>query len=167
MFSISSWFSLGRTYLSKTLSISSCCCSVAQSCPTLWDPMDCSMSSFSVLHHLLELAQTHVHWAGDDIQPSHSLSSPSPPTFYPASASFPVNWLFISGSQSIGVSASASVLMNIQVWFPLGLTGLIFLQSKGFSRVFSNTTAPKYKFFGTQPYLSSIFHIHTWLLEKP
>ena len=55
-----------------------CCCSVAQSCPTLWNPMDCSKTGFPVLHHLLEFAQTHVHWVGDDIQPSHPLSSPSP-----------------------------------------------------------------------------------------
>ena len=56
-----------------------CCCSVAQSCPTLCDPVDCSMPGFPALHHLLELAQTHVHWVGDAIQPSHPLSSPSPP----------------------------------------------------------------------------------------
>ena len=59
----------------------SCCCSVAQSCPTLCDPMHCSTSGFPVLHHLLELAQTHVHRVGDAIQPSHPLSSPSPPAF--------------------------------------------------------------------------------------
>ena len=60
--------------------IYSCCCSVAQVCPTLCDPMDCSIPGFLVLHHLLELAQTHVHWVGDAIQPSHPLSSP-PPVF--------------------------------------------------------------------------------------
>ena len=56
-----------------------CCCSVAQLCPTLWDPMDCSMPGFSVLHYLPEFVQTHVHWVSDAIQPSHPLSSPSPP----------------------------------------------------------------------------------------
>ena len=87
---------------------------------------------------------------------------------FPASESFPVNQLFTSGGQSIGASASASVPpMNIQGWFPLGLTGLIFLQSKGLSRVFSNTTVQKRQFFSTQPSSWSSSHIHTWLLEKP
>ena len=85
---------------------------------------------------------------------------------FPVSGSFPVSWLFASGGQSIG--ASASVLpMNIEDWFPLGLTGLISLQSKGLSRVFSDTTVQKHQFFGTQPSLSFNSHIHTWLLEKP
>ena len=87
---------------------------------------------------------------------------------FPASGSFPMSCLFASGGQSIGDSASASVLpMNIQGRFPLGLTGLISLQSKGHSRVFSNTTVQKHQFFGTQPSLWSNSHIHTWLLEKP
>ena len=65
-------------------------------------------------------------------------------------------------------SASASVLpMNTKGWFPLRLTGLISLQAKGLSRVFSNTTVQKHQFFGTQPFLQSNSHIHTWLLEKP
>ena len=69
----------------------------------------------------------------------------------PASGSFPMNWLFASGGQSIGASVSASVLpMNIQDWFPLGLTGWISLQSRGLSRVFSNTTLQKHQFFGAQ-----------------
>ena len=73
---------------------------------------------------------------------------------FPASGSFLMSWLFAAGGQSIGVSASASVLpMNIQDWFPLGLTGLISLQSKGLSRVFSNTTVEKHQFFSTQPSL--------------
>ena len=81
---------------------------------------------------------------------------------------FPVSWLFASGGQMIGISASALVPpMNIQDWFPLGLTGLISLQSKGLSRVFSNTTVQKHQFFGAQPSLWSNSHIHTWLLEKP
>ena len=86
---------------------------------------------------------------------------------FPASGSFQMNQFFASGGQSIGVSASTSVLpMNIHGWFPLGWTGWISLQSKGLSRVFSNTTVQKHQFFGTQ--LSSPnCHIHTWLLEKP
>ena len=87
---------------------------------------------------------------------------------FPASGSFPKCWLYTSGSQSIGASASASVLpMNIQDWSPLGLTGLISLLSEGLSSVFSNTTVWKHQFFSTQPSLWSNSHIHTWLLEKP
>ena len=86
----------------------------------------------------------------------------------PTSGSFPMSQLFASGGQSIGASISASVLpMNIQDWFPLGLTGLISLQSKGLSKVFSNTTVKKHQFFGAQLSLWSNYHIHTWLLKKP
>ena len=103
--------------------------SVTQSCLTLCDPMDCSTPGFPVHHQLQELAQTHVHLVSDAIQLSHPLLSPSPPAFNLSQHhSFPVSQLFISGGQSIG--ASASVLpMNIQSWFPLGLTGLISLLS--------------------------------------
>ena len=82
--------------------------------------------------------------------------------------SFPMSWFLASSGQSIGVSASASVLpMNVQDWFPLGLTGFISLLSNGLWRVFSNTTVQKHRFFGTQRSLWSDSHIHTWLLEKP
>ena len=85
---------------------------------------------------------------------------------FPASGSFPVSWLFTSGSQSI--AASASVLpVNIQGWFPLGFNGLISLLFKELSRVFSSTTVQKHQFFGAQPSLWSNSHICTWLLEKP
>ena len=87
---------------------------------------------------------------------------------FPGSGSFPMGQFFISGGQSFGVSASASDLpMNIQDWFPLGLTGWISLQTKGLSRVFCNTTVQKHQFSKAQPYLWSNSHIHTWLLEKP
>ena len=87
---------------------------------------------------------------------------------FPASESFPVSQFFSSGGQSIEASASASVLpMNIQDLFPLGWTGLISLQFKGPSRVFSNTTVQKHQFFSAQLSLCSNAHIHTWLLEKP
>ena len=122
--------------------------SVTQSCPTLCDPMDCRMPGFTVHHQLTKLAQTHVHRVGDAIQPSHPLSSTSPPVFSLSehqSGSFPVSQFFTSGGQSIGASASASVLpMSIQDRFPLGWTGWISLQSKGLSRVFSNTTVQKH-----------------------
>ena len=86
----------------------------------------------------------------------------------PASESFQMSQFFTLGGHSIGVSASASVLpMNIQDWFPLGWIGWISLQSKGLSRVFSNTTVEKHQIFGTQLSLLSNSHIHTWLLEKP
>ena len=86
---------------------------------------------------------------------------------FPASGSFQMSQ-FTSGGKSIGVSASASVLpMNIQDWFPLGWAGWISLQSKGLSRVFSNTTVQKYQFFSAQLSLWSNSHVHTWLLEKP
>ena len=126
--------------------------SVAQSCPALCDPKDCSMPGFSVHHQLLELTQSHVHWVDDSIQPSHPLSSPSPPAFIIlASGSFQMSLFFASGGQGIGVSASASVLpMNIQDWYPLGWTGWVSLQSKGLSRVFFNTTVQKHQFFGAQ-----------------
>ena len=90
------------------------------------------------------------------------------PQSFPESESFQMSQFFTSGGQSIGVSALASVLpMNIQDWFPLAWTGWISLQSKGLSRVFSNTTVQKHQFFGAQPSSQSSSHIHTWLLEKP
>ena len=98
--------------------------SVAQACPTLCDPMDCSTTSLPVHHQLLDLAQTHVHQVGDAIQPSSSVVPfSSCPQSLPASGSFQTSQLFASGGQSTGASASASVLpMNIQDWFPLGWT---------------------------------------------
>ena len=89
------------------------------------------------------------------------------PQSLPASGSFPMSQLFASGGQSTGVSASASVLpMNTQDWSPLEWTGWIFLQSKGLSRVFSNTTVQKHRFFCAQLSSQSKSHIHTWPLEK-
>ena len=84
--------------------------------------------------------------------------------YFPASGSFPVSQLFTSGGQSIGASASASFLpMNIQGWFPIGLTDFISLLLKGLSRVFSSITIQKHHFFCTQPSLWSNSHIHTWM----
>ena len=140
--------------------------SVTQSCPTLWDPMDCSMPGFPVHHQLPELTQTHVHQVGDAIQPSHPLWCPSlPPSSCPASGSFQMSQFFASGGQSIAVSASV-LPMNIQDWFPLGWTGWISLQAKGLSRAFSNTTVQKHQLFDTQLSLYSNSHIHAWLLEN-
>ena len=90
------------------------------------------------------------------------------PESLPASGSFPMSQRFARGGQSTGVSASASVLpMNTQDWSPLGYTGWISLQSKGLSRVFSNTTVQKHQFFGAQLSSPSNSHIHMWPLEKP
>ena len=144
--------------------------SVAQSCPTLCDPMNCSMPGLPVHHQLLEFTQTHVHRVSDAIQPSHPLSSPSSPAPNPSQhQSFPMSQLFAWGGQSIGVSALASVLpKNTQDWWsPLEWTGWISLQSKGLSRVFSNTTVQKHQFFSAQLSSQSNSHNHTWPLEKP
>ena len=151
-----------------------CCCSVIQLYPTLLNPMDYSTLGFPVLHRLPELTQTYVHWVDEAIQSSCPMSCASPLAFslsqhqkdfsnesFSASESFLMSQLFASGGQSIGVSALASVLpMNIQGWFPLGLTSLISLQSRGPARVFSNITVQKHQFFGTQPSLLSSSHIH-------
>ena len=144
--------------------------SVAQSCLILCDPMNRNTPGLPDHHQLLESTQTHVHWVSDVIQPLHPLSSPSPPALNLSQCQglFPVSQLFPSGGQSIGVSASTSVLpMITQDWSPLEWTGWISLQSKGLSRVFSNTTVQKHQFFGAQLSSQSNSHIHTWLMEKP
>ena len=113
------WTFVGKV-MSLLFNILSQFSSVTQSCLTLCDLMDCSTPGFPVHHRLPELTQTHVHWVGDAIQPSHPLLSPSPPTFILSqhSGSFQMSQFFTSGGQSIGVSASASILlMNIH-WFP-------------------------------------------------
>ena len=122
---------------------------------SLW-PHEPQQPGLPAHHQLPESTQTDVHWVGDAVQPSHPVIP-----FYshlnslPASEFFPMSQFFASGGQSIGISASASVLpMNIQDWFPLGWTGWIFLHSKGLSRVFSNTTVQKHQFFGTQLFYS-------------
>ena len=118
-------------------------CSVTKSCPILC--MDCSIPGFPVLHHLPEFAQTHVHWVGDVIQPAHPLLPPSPPSFHLSQDQISsMSWLFISGGQSTGASASAPVLpMNIQGWSPLGLTGLISLLFKKLSK--ESSPAPQFE----------------------
>ena len=129
--------------------------------------MDCSTPGLPVHHLLLDFTQTHVHWVGDAIQPSHPLSSPSPPAFNLSQHQvlYQMSQFFASGGQSSGVSTSASVLpTNIQDWFPLGWTGgWTSLQSKGLSRFFSSITVQKHQFFAFQLSLWSNFHIHTWL----
>ena len=115
-------------------------------------PITFSTPGLPVHYQLPESTQAHVHWVGDAIQPTHPLLSLSPLALnLPQNRSFPMSQLFASGGQSIGVSASTSVLpMNTQDWSPLGWTGWISLQSRGLSRVFSNTTVQKHEFFCTQ-----------------
>ena len=141
--------------------------SVTQLCLILCDPMNHSTPGLPVHHQLLESTQTHVHWVSDAIQPSHPLSSPSPPALNLSPHQGLFKWVSSSHGQSIGVSASTSVLpVNIQDWSPLGWTAWISLQSKGLSTVFSNTTVRKHQFFGAQLSSPSNSHIHTWLSEK-
>ena len=134
--------------------------------------MDWSIPGLPVHNQLLKLAQTHVHWIGDAIQPSHPQSSPSPPAFKLSQQQCPfqMSHFFLTRwevGHNIGASSLASVLpMNIQGLFPLGLTDLTSLLSKGLSRVFSSTTVRRHQLSGTQPFLLSSYHIHTWLLEK-
>ena len=143
--------------------------SVTQLCPTLCDPMDCSRPDFPVHHQLLELTQTHVHWVGDAIQPSHPLLSPSPPAFNLSQNQGLFQWVSSSDQvdKILELQLSASVLpMNIQSWFPLELTGMSFLLSKRLSRILFSTRVPKHQFFGTQPSLWSNSQVHTWLQKN-
>ena len=127
-------------------------CSVIKSSPAVCHLMDCSTAGFSVLHYLLEFAQIQVlyQWCYPRISSSvYPFSSCL--LSLPASGFCPMSQFFASGGQTIGVSASATVLpMNIQDWFPLGWTDWISLQSKGLSGVFSNTTVQKHQFFSAQ-----------------
>ena len=127
--------------------------SVAQSCPTLWDPMNCSTPGLPVPSPTPGVHSNSCpssQWCHPAISTSIVPFSSCPQSF-PASGSFPVSQLFAWGGQSIGVSALASVLpINTQDWSPLEWAGLISLQSKGLSRVFSNTTVQKHQFFGAQ-----------------
>ena len=133
--------------------------SVTQSCPSLCDPMNCSTPELPVHHQLPEFTQTHVHRVGDAIQPSHLLSSPSPPAPNPSQhQSFPMSQLFVWGGQSTGVSALASFLSkNTLDWSPLEWTGWISVQSKGLSRVFSNITVQKHQFYSLVKKIKFIF----------
>ena len=142
--------------------------SVAQSYPTLCDPMNCSTPGLPVHHQLPEFTQTHVYrWCHPAIL-SSVVPFSSCPQSLPASESFPMSQFFAWGSQSTGASALASFPpKNIQGWSPLKWTSWISLQSKGLSGVFSNTTVQKHQFFITQLCSQSNTHIHTWPLEKP
>ena len=158
-----SWASLDKSGVWVRVQFSS----VIQLCLTLCDPMVCSTPGFPVHHQLPEPTQTHVQWCYPTISSSVVPFSSCLQSF-PASRSFPVSWFFTSGGQSIGVSSSTSVFpVNTQDWSPLGWTGWISLQSKGLSRVFSNTTVHKHQLFCAQLSLYSNSHIHSWQLENP
>ena len=153
---------VGRTTRSFNQSV----ISVARSCPTLCDPMDCSTLGFSVHHQFPELAQTHVHSVGDAIEsvmpPPSVVPFSSCPQFFPAIRVFsnelalPIRWPKYQSS-----SFSINLPMNIQDWFPLGLTAWISLQAKGLLRIFSSTIIQKHQFFTAQLSLWSTSHIHT------
>ena len=135
-----------------------CCCSDTKLCLTLCNPINCSMPGYSVLHCFLEFAQIRVHLTDDAIQPSHTFSSC--PQSFSASGSFPMSWLFTSDKE-FELQLQYQYFQWIFSVDPLGLTGLIFLLSKGFSRVFSSTTIWKHQFFSAQPSLLSNSHVCT------
>ena len=144
--------------------------SVVQSCPILWDPMSRSTQGLPVHHQLSGVcsdSRPSSQWCHPAIS-SSVIPFSSCPQSIPSSESFPMSQLFTWGGQSTGVSALASFPpKKFQGWFPSEWTGWISLQSKGLSRVFSNTTVQTHQFFGAQPSSQSNSHIHTWLLEKP
>ena len=162
-------FTLCLSRIAEDLSYISCC-SVAQLCLTICSPLDYSMPGFPVPSPSPGACWNSCplsRWCHPTMSSSVIPFSSYLPSFL-SSGSFLMSRFFASGGQSIRVSASASVLpMNIQDQFPLELTGLISLQSKGLSRVSSNTTVQKHQFFNTQPSLWSNSHIHTWQWEKP
>ena len=160
----------GQETHEKMLNITNHCCSVAQSFLTLCEPSGsqhtsppCPSSSPGAGSNSCPLSRWYHPSISSSVTPFSSCLQ-----YLPALGSFPMSQFFPSGGQSFGAAASASILpMNIQDQFPLGWTGVIFLQSKKLSRVFSNTTVQKHLFFGTQLSLWSNSHIHLWLPEKP
>jgi len=141
------------------------CSFVSSSFAALWTAARQTSLSITNSQSLLKLMSILLVMPANHLILCHPLLLPS---IFPSIGAFPMSQFFASGGQSIGVSASASVLpMNTQDWSPLGWTGWISLQSKGLSRVFSNTTVQKHQFFGAQLSSQSNSHIHTWPLEKP
>ena len=142
--------------------------SVTHSCLTLCNPMSCSTPGLPVHQQTLEFIQTHVHWVGDAIQPSHPLLSPSPPAFNLSqhkgffqliSSSHQLAKVFLLKRQHHPSNKYSELI-------PLGLTNLISFQSKGLSRVFSNTTIQKHQFFWFSVFFMVQISHPTWLLEK-
>ena len=137
--------------------------SVTQSCPTLCDPMNHSMPGLPVHQQLPEFTQTHVHWVGNAVQPSHPLSSPSPPA--PNSSQYQSIFQWVNSSHEVAKVLEFQLQHQSFQWTPR--TGLLQDGLVGSPRVFSNTTVQKHQIFGAQPSLQSNSHIHTWPLEKP
>ena len=141
---------------------------VTQSCPTLCNSMDCSMPGLHIPHHLPNVAQDHVRCISDTIQPSQPPMPSSSPLNLSQHQGLSQRVNSSSGDQSIGASASASVLpMSIQCWFPLRLTGLISLLPEGLSEVFSSTIVWKWQFYGALPSLRSSSQKRAWPLGRP
>ena len=143
--------------------------SVAQSCRTLCDPMNCTTPCLPVHHQLQEFTQTHAHRVVDAIQPSHPLSFPSPA---PNPSQHQDLFQWVNSSHEVAKVLEFQLQHPSFQWTPrtgspLGWTGWISLQSKGLSRVFSSPIVQKHQFFGTQLSSQSNSHIHTWSLEKP
>ena len=158
MLSSASDFLLSNT---KLLGYIFCCCSVTQSCPTLCHSIHCSIPAFLYF----TISQTFFKLTSVElVMPSNHLVLCHPPAFSLSQHQVLSQWVDFLHQ----VAKASSVLpVNTQDWFPVGFTGLISLQSKWLSKVFSNTTTQKYKFFGTFPSLWSSSHLHTGLLEKP
>ena len=139
----------------------------SQLCPTLCNPMDCSMPGFPAHHQLPELTQFHVHWVSDCIQPSHPLLSPSFPAFNLSQPQGLFQW--VSSSHQVAKVLEFQLQYQSFQW----IFGIDFwlvwspCSPRGLSRIFTNTTVQKHQFFGAQPSLWSNSHIHAWVLEKP
>ena len=141
-------------------------CSVIFSSAASWTA---ALPGFAVLHYLLDFAQTHVHWVSDTMHPSNPLS-PSSPALNLSQHQGLSQW--VSSSHEVDKVLELQLQHQsfqwiLRIWFPLGLTGLISLLSKGLSRVFASTLIQNHQFFSTQPFLWSNSHLHIWLLEKP
>ena len=151
-------------YLSFSFPLCCCCCLVTQSRLTLCDPMDWSMPGFPVLHHLPELAQTHVHWVSDAVQPSHVCHLILLSSIFPSIRVFSTELaLHIRWPKYWSFSFSTSPSNEYSGLISLRLTGLIFLLSKWLSGDFSSTTVEKHQFLGTLPSLWSSSHtIHDY-----
>ena len=148
--------------------ISSQFSSVAQSCPALCDPMNSSTPGLLVHHQLQEFTQTHVHRIGDAIQPSHALSSPSPPAPNPSQHQSLFQWVNSSVRWPKYWSFSFSIIPSKEIpgLISFRIDWLDFLAVQGTLKSLSNTTVQKHQFFGAQLSSQSNSHIHTWPLEK-
>ena len=164
------WFLITpRSCIKINKKLCCCCCSITQSRPTLgipWTAAQQTSLSFTSSWSLLKLMSIEPMMPSNHLSLCHPLILP--PSIFPRLGSSLMSQFFASGGQNIGASVSASVLpRNIQDWFPLGLTGVISLQTRGLSSVFSITTVGKHQFFSTLLSLWSNSYIHAWLLEEP